>query len=410
MEKSITTDFGKIKIENFNYLLPEDRIARFPLEQRDSSKLLVYKNKHITEDRFSNLTEYLDEDSLLVFNNTRVIHARLQFILKTGARIEVFCIEPALPSDYPEMFQTKGVCEWWCMVGNLKKWKKGPLDMQASIKGVLTTLIAEKVKSHENTTLVSFRWNSEVTFGELIDSAGVIPLPPYLDREAVPEDNIRYQTVYSKTEGSVAAPTAGLHFTNVVLNSLKMKGIDSAFLTLHVGAGTFKPVNSINISDHVMHNEHFTLNISDLEKIIHKKGKLIAVGTTSVRTLESLYWLGIKTMENPNIRAEDLYLKQWEVYGNTSNIPPQSAIESLYNWMKNNNSAVLHSSTKIIIVPGYKFHMIDAIITNFHQPKSTLLLLISAWVGEDWKQIYDYAIYNHFRFLSYGDSSILFRC
>ena len=409
MDIGETIDLGKIEIENYNYFLPEDRIAQFPLEHRDSSKLLVYRNKTITEDSFSNLTEYLDKDSLIVFNNTRVINARLQFKRGTRAMIEVFCIEPVKPSEYFKMFQTIGECQWWCMVGNLKKWKKGPLEMEVNVKNFITKLTAEKISNNENLILVSFRWNTNITFGELIDAAGLIPLPPYICREALPEDNIRYQTVYSKTEGSVAAPTAGLHFTDTVLNSLKKKSIASAFITLHVGSGTFKPVKSMNILDHEMHNEHFFINISDLEKIIHKKSKLIAVGTTSVRTLESIYWLGIKTIKNPSIRAEDLYINQWEVYYDTHEIPPLSAIESLYSWMKNNNSTVLHSYTKIIIVPGYRFRMIDVIITNFHQPKSTLLLLISAWTGEDWKRIYDFAIDNKFRFLSYGDSSVLFK-
>jgi S-adenosylmethionine:tRNA ribosyltransferase-isomerase len=402
-------DFKSIKIENYCYTLADDRIARFPLEKRDSSKLLVYMNKNITEDSFSNLTEYLEEGSLMAFNNTRVIHARLEFKRETGARIEVFCIEPAQPSDYQEMFQTSEKCQWWCMVGNLKKWKRGTLEMLVRTNDVITTLTAEMIKSNENSTLVSFSWNNDITFGELIDAAGVIPLPPYLDRAALPEDNIRYQTVYSETEGSVAAPTAGLHFTDSVLGSLKMKAINSLFLTLHVGAGTFKPVKSVNISDHEMHNEHFFLNISDLEKLIQNKGKLIAVGTTSVRTLESLYWLGIKTIDNPSIRIENLNINQWEVYNTTRDISPLSSLGSLHLWMKNNNIMVLQSSTRIMIVPGYKFRMIDAIITNFHQPKSTLLLLISAWVGEDWKNIYDYAIKNNFRFLSYGDSSLIYK-
>jgi S-adenosylmethionine:tRNA ribosyltransferase-isomerase len=402
-------DIGEIRIADYNYLLPDDRIARFPAELRDRSKLLVYRAKSISEDSFFNLSDHIDEKSLMVFNNTRVIHARLEFRQETGSRIEVLCLEPSLPAGYPEMFQRKNDCEWLCMVGNLKKWKKGALQLRFFTGGTETILTAEKLQNSESTTLVRFVWDNDMTFGELIESAGIIPLPPYIDRKAIPEDKIRYQTVYSIIEGSVAAPTAGLHFTEAVFDSLKKKDIDKVFITLHVGAGTFKPIKSETIYDHEMHNEHFMIYSSDLEKIINKKGMLIAVGTTSVRTLESLYWLGVKTLGDPDIKPQDLVLDQWESYRNKGDVQGEVALESLCKWMKQNHLSVLNSSTRIIIIPGYKFRLVEAIITNFHQPGSTLLLLVSAWAGDDWKKIYRYAMDNDFRFLSYGDSSILYK-
>lgn len=402
-------DIGSIKIEDYNYTLPDEKIAKFPLKQRDMSKLLVYRNEAISETGFVNLAENLNKDSLLVFNNTRVIHARLEFRRVTGARIEVLCIEPHQPSDYDMMFREKGECSWWCMVGNLKKWKTGLLQMQVITSEGEVILLAEKIKKNENATLIKFKWNIEITFGELIEVAGTLPLPPYLNRRAIDNDRITYQTVYSQIEGSVASPTAGLHFTESVFASLKKKKTECAFLTLHVGAGTFKPVKSDSISKHEMHNEHFYINDFELEKIINKKGKLIAVGTTSVRTIESLYWLGVKTIVNPEIEQDKLVISQWENYGLRTEIDGLTALKSLSKWIKKHKLTVLHSATSIMIVPGYQFRLVDIIITNFHQPKSTLLLLISAWVGEDWKRIYKYALENDFRFLSYGDSSLLFR-
>jgi S-adenosylmethionine:tRNA ribosyltransferase-isomerase len=402
-------DIKDIKIEDYNYSLPDEKIARFPLEFRDRSKLLVYRNKNISEGSFINLADYIDENSLIVFNNTRVIHARLEFRRDTGSQIEILCLEPSQPADYSGMFKKTGECQWWCMVGNLKKWKKDFLEKQVNTREGKVTLSAKKIENNENATLVKFTWNAEISFSELLEDAGLIPIPPYLNRHAVPEDNIWYQTVYSKTEGSVAAPTAGLHFTEAVFDSIKKKGIESAFLTLHVGAGTFRPVKSDLITDHEMHPEHFSINSSSLEGIIRKRGKLIAVGTTSVRTIESLYWLGVKTIIDPDIKTDDLFLNQWEIYDATIEVPGLVALESLRKWMKKNTCDFLQSSTKIMIIPGYKFRLVEAIITNFHQPQSTLLLLISAWVGEDWKKIYKFAIYNNFRFLSYGDSSILYK-
>jgi S-adenosylmethionine:tRNA ribosyltransferase-isomerase len=400
---------GDIKIDDYNYSLPDNKIAQFPLEERDSSKLLVYRNRNICKDNFINLANHLDKKCLMVFNNTRVIHARLEFRRNTGAMIEVLCIEPVIPCEYNEMFGTTGECQWWCMVGNLKKWKTGSIEMPVNTKTGETTLTAEKKTTNENGSLVRFTWNTDLTFGEVIEAAGILPLPPYLNRDAVPEDDIRYQTIYSSIEGSVAAPTAGLHFTDVVFGALRKKSIDTAFLTLHIGAGTFKPVKSESIADHEMHTEHFFINITELEKIISKNGSLVAVGTTTVRTIESLYWLGVKTILNPAIKMHELIMNQWEAYSLPCDIPGLTALESLHKWMESNKLSILHSSTTIMIVPGYKFGLVDAIITNFHQPKSTLLLLISAWVGDDWKRIYNFAGRNNFRFLSYGDSSLLFK-
>jgi S-adenosylmethionine:tRNA ribosyltransferase-isomerase len=402
-------DIKDINIEDYNYSLPDKKIARFPLEFRDQSKLLVYRNREISEDSFIHLANHIDEKSLMVFNNTRVIHARLEFRRETGSRIEILCIKPSQPGGYTEMFQKTRECVWLCMVGNLKKWKNDTLVMRVIAGERMTTFCAEKLENYENSTLIKFSWNTDLTFGELIEAAGSIPLPPYLNRKVVPDDNIRYQTVYSKTEGSVAAPTAGLHFTEAIFDSLIKKAIDKAFITLHVGAGTFRPVRSGLINDHEMHTEHFFINSSDLEKIIRKKGLLIAVGTTSVRTIESLYWLGVKTLWNPDFKPEDLFLSQWEIYSLADDIDAVVALESLYKWMKHNHLTVLKSSTRIMIIPGYKFRLVDVIITNFHQPKSTLLLLISAWTGDDWKKIYRFALDKNFRFLSYGDSSILYK-
>jgi S-adenosylmethionine:tRNA ribosyltransferase-isomerase len=403
------TDLIKIRIEDYDYHLPEGRIAKYPLEVRDQSKLLIYNCKGITADSFVNLSGYLKEGSLLVFNDTRVIHARLEFKRETGSRIEVFCLEPAEPSDYSLMFQKKQVCTWWCMIGNLKKWKNFILEKTIYINEFQVNLNAERLVTNENASLIKFSWDQDVAFGELIEAAGTLPLPPYLNREAIAEDDLRYQTIYSKEQGSVAAPTAGLHFTEEVFSSLREKNIDKSFVTLHVGAGTFKPVKSDLITGHEMHTEHFSVPIEVLEQIINKKGPLVAVGTTSVRTLESLFWLGTKTVVNPLVKPEELFTSQWEPYENDVTYNRVDVFDSLKNWMKRNKLKILHSNTRIMIVPGYKFRVVEAIITNFHQPKSTLLLLISAWVGEDWKRIYSYAGENGFRFLSYGDSSILFR-
>ncbi|NLI72842.1 MAG: S-adenosylmethionine:tRNA ribosyltransferase-isomerase [Bacteroidales bacterium] len=393
-------------IENYNYELPDERIAKYPLTERDSSKLLVYKNRAISESVFSNISEILPENCLLVCNNTRVIHARLVFYKPTGARIEVFCLEPAEPSDYVLSFSSRNNCEWKCIVGNVKKWKEGTLSRSIEIDGENVQFSAEKVLTSGNTHRIKFTWdNDNYSFSEILEKIGELPIPPYLNRKTEAEDEITYQTVYSKIEGSVAAPTAGLHFTEAVFESLKKKNIELEELTLHVGAGTFQPVKSDDVSKHVMHTETIAVPLKTIKKIQANLGNIIAVGTTSVRTLESLYYVGSGSLYEKN----EIKTGQWEPYSLPEN--PNSAYQALQNiidYLEKTGQDTLHAETQMLIKPGFKFRIINGMITNFHQPKSTLLLLVSAFVGEDWKWIYDFALENDFRFLSYGDSSILF--
>jgi len=396
--------------EEYNYDLPDERIAQYPLEERDNSKLLLYRNGSISDDTFRNLSGYIPEGSLLIFNNTKVIRARLIFRKASGARIEVFCLEPLSPSEYSAAFTATGEVEWKCMVGNLKKWRSGYLETSIMKEGDKVTLRAEKLKEDGDSCRIRFSWDSEkMTFGDVIESAGHVPLPPYINRLDEKSDGTAYQTIYSLVKGSVAAPTAGLHFTRKVFDSLDRKGITRAELTLHVGAGTFQPVKSKRISEHLMHTEHFFVSVKLIEQLLINYGKIFAVGTTSVRTLESLYWLGVKLAENYSMKPEELFIDQWEPYNEDSSIPVQQSLETLLKWMLSNNIEVLQAPTRIIIIPGYRFRLIDGIITNFHQPGSTLLLLISAWTGSNWKRIYDHALANGYRFLSYGDSSLLLK-
>ena len=416
-----------IKISDYSYDLPDERIAKFPLSQRDHSKLLLYKHGEVSEDVFYNIPNHLPKGALMVCNNTRVIQARMHFRKATGALIEVFLMEPAAPTDYELMFQTTGHCAWLCMIGNLKKWKEGSLKRDFSINGHEFTLVAslrrgealtpeqEKLTTHSGGTnyWVDFEWNTEkVNFAEILEAVGELPIPPYLNRETEESDKTTYQTVYSKIKGSVAAPTAGLHFTTRVLDDLDAHGIEREELTLHVGAGTFKPVKSDTIGQHEMHTEFVAVRRHTIERLIAHEGQAIAVGTTSVRTLESLYYMGLKVMQNPNIKEEDLHVNQWEPYGEESvskeKLPSaMEALTALKNWMIRHELTVLHSSTQIIIAPGYDYKIVKMLITNFHQPQSTLLLLVSAFVKGDWHKIYDYALAHDFRFLSYGDSSLL---
>ncbi len=402
--------FPKINIEDYNYNLPEERIAQYPVKERDSSKLLVYRGGKISKDKFRNIHRYLPEDTLLVFNNTRVIRARLLFKKETGATIEILCLEPLVPFEYEQSFSSLSPVEWKCIVGNLKKWKNGTLTSVFDFKGKQFKLYAEKIKPEGEAWRIRFRWSAkDISFGEVTDAAGHIPLPPYVKREDENEDNVWYQTVYSRIKGSVAAPTAGLHFTEKVLNNIRNKGIKSAELTLHIGAGTFQPVKANDISQHAMHCEHFIISKSVLKTLIFFQGKIIAVGTTSVRTLESLYWLGVKVIRNPSFDESELLIEQWEPYTRVSEVSLEESFKALLEFMKKRKTASLNGATKIMIIPGYKFRVIDGMITNFHQPKSTLLLLISAWVGNDWKVIYNFAFDNNFRFLSYGDCSLLLK-
>ena len=399
-----------ISINDYDYDLPEDRIAQYPVKERDKSKLLIFRDGKIREDIFRNIDEYLPPNSLLVFNNTRVIRARILFHKETGAVIEILCLEPIAPSDYALSFGSKEPVEWKCIIGNLKKWKSGILITTFIYKSEQYSLYAERLQQEGDAWKVRFRWNCpETDFGEVIESAGHIPLPPYIDREDEIEDNERYQTIYSRIKGSVAAPTAGLHFTDYVLGKIKGRGIKSAQLTLHVGAGTFQPVKTDDIFLHEMHCEHFLIDSGTIQLLIENLGKIVPVGTTSVRTLESLYWLGIKLIQNPLVEAPVLTLGQWDSYKLETNISAKDSLEAILSFMKLRNSDYLQATTSIMIIPGYEFRITNGMVTNFHQPRSTLLLLISAWTGNRWKDIYSFALKNRFRFLSYGDSSLLLK-
>ena len=413
----------EIQIKDYNYPLPDERIAKFPLSERDSSKLLVYKSGEVMEDTFRSLPQYLPKGALMVFNNTKVIRARLHFRkLSTqqgvqGALIEVFLLEPASPIEYQENFIATSECSWYCLVGNSKKWKEGLLYGQFHIDGTAYTITAERVAPHGTSYEVRFRWEGGFAFSEVLEALGELPIPPYLNRKTEESDLRTYQTVYSKIKGSVAAPTAGLHFTERVLADLDVHGIEREELTLHVGAGTFKPVKSEEIGDHEMHTEHIAVRLQTIQKLIAHDGKAIAVGTTSVRTLESLYYMGIRAQQlmqegKDTGDAEELHVHQWMPYEVIQNLKfkIQNSVQVLHfllDYMQKHHLDVLHSSTQIIIAPGYKFHIVQMMVTNFHQPQSTLLLLVSAFVNGNWRKIYDFALSHDFRFLSYGDSSLL---
>ena len=400
-----------IHISDYQYPLPDERIAKFPIAQRDHSKLLVYRHGEVGEDVFYPLPDYLPKGSLMVFNNTKVIQARMHFRKSTGALIEVFLLEPAEPSDYELMFQTAGHWAWYCLVGNLKKWKEGTLEREITIHQSPVTVKATRGPIHGTSHRIDFEWTGGVSFAEVIDAMGELPIPPYLNRETQESDKTTYQTVYSKIKGSVAAPTAGLHFTDQVLQAIDAAGIDREELTLHVGAGTFKPVKSEEIEGHEMHTEFISVRRSTIQKLISHDASAIAVGTTSVRTLESLYYMGLKVMQNPDLSEEQLHVAQWEPYEIVNSekriVNSVEALKALAAWMDARGLEVLHSSTQIIIAPGYDYKIVKMLVTNFHQPQSTLLLLVSAFVKGDWRKIYDYALTHDFRFLSYGDSSLL---
>ena len=396
-----------IRISDYNYPLPDERIAKFPIAQRDHSKLLVYRKGQVSHDVFYNLPEYLPKGALMVFNNTKVIQARMHFRKDTGALIEVFLLEPAIPSDYELMFQTSEKCSWYCLVGNLKKWKEGTLRRTIDVKGQQVEVCATRGPIHGTSHRIDFEWTGGVSFAEIIDAMGELPIPPYLNRETQESDKTTYQTVYSKIKGSVAAPTAGLHFTPEVLAAVDAHGIEREELTLHVGAGTFKPVKSEEIEGHEMHTEYVSVRRDTIRKLIAHDGCAIAVGTTSVRTLESLYYMGLKVIKNHDASEDELHVNQWEPYDTETTVSTVESLTALGDWMDSHKLEVLHSSTQIIIAPGYEYHIVKMLVTNFHQPQSTLLLLVSAFVKGDWHKIYDYALANDFRFLSYGDSSLL---
>ena len=396
----------EIAIAEYDYPLPDERIAKYPLAERDTSKLLLYKGGEIIEEKFANLPSFIPQGALMVFNNTRVIQARLRFRKETGAQIEVFCLEPEQPADYQLMFQETKECVWQCLVGNSSRWKSGVLSQVIEIDGVQVTLSVERVSSAA-VNLVRFFWDGGFTFAQLLEAAGELPIPPYLNRKTEESDMNTYQTVYSKVKGSVAAPTAGLHFTPAVLGALDAAGVQRGEVTLHVGAGTFKPVKSELIADHEMHEEYIEVQRGLLERIIAAGGAAVAVGTTSVRTLESLYFLGEKVSENPAIEESELCVGQWEPYNREHTLSTVEALTALLQWLDAKGLDRVHSHTRIMIAPGYKFRIVKAIVTNFHQPKSTLLLLVSAFIGGNWRKVYDFALENGFRFLSYGDSSLL---
>jgi S-adenosylmethionine:tRNA ribosyltransferase-isomerase len=343
----------------------------------------------------------------LVFNNTKVIRARILFQKESGSTIEIFCLEPVVPSDYAASFNSHGELVWKCIVGNLKKWKKGTLTKQVVCNGKVYELKAEKIKQLGDSVEIKFNWNTEFTFADMLENTGHIPLPPYINRDDTEEDSVRYQTVFASTNGSVAAPTAGLHFTERVIERLRNKGVAFAEITLHVGAGTFQPLKSENVMEHKMHREHFTVTSNTINTLLQKPKKVIAVGTTTVRTLESLYYIGIKIIEG-NIKEDSFSISQWEAYENNCEISMEASLNSILEYMSANSLEHIEASTEIMIIPGYQFKIVNGIITNFHQPSSTLLLLVSAWTGEKWKVLYDYALKNNFRFLSYGDCSLLF--
>ena len=403
-------DCKAIKIEDFDYELANERIAKYPLEKRDESRLLVWRNNAVEEHRFYDIPDLLESDDVLVYNNTKVIQARLHFKKETGAVIEVFCLEPVEPADYLSVFQTNSSCVWKCMVGNRKQWKEGELIQQMCVRREILELRAERVGCSEGMTQpIRFSWDdSEVTFADILAHLGELPIPPYLNRATEQKDKETYQTVYSKIDGSVAAPTAGLHFTKDVLRLLALKGVREDEVTLHVGAGTFHPVKSECIGDHAMHREVISVDKRTIQDLINNPGKVVAVGTTSVRTLESLYYIGCRLLDNP--QGRDFTVHQWEPYECGYSHSTMDALQSIVDYLDKIHMPSLDAATEIMIVPGFEFRVVSKMITNFHQPKSTLLLLVSAFVGLDnWKRVYNYALEHDFRFLSYGDSSLLFR-
>ena len=407
-EYEILRMIPEIRIESYNYPLPDERIAKYPLSQRDASKLLCYKSGNITENRFTDISELLPPDHLMVFNDTKVVPARLHFQRPTGAHIEIFCLEPILPEEYVSMFAVTDRCRWKCIVGNVKRWKDDILTLYNPSEDENVRLMGLKaalIERQGETSIVEFTWDNGAPFSQVLEVCGNIPIPPYLNRETEDIDLERYQTLYAKYRGSVAAPTAGLHFTEQVLDAIRAKNIDIQTVCLHVGAGTFLPVKSSLVSEHNMHREPFVVTAEFLMKLRNSLGKVIAVGTTSVRTLESLYYIGVSCIETGHPSDVD----QWAPYAREYTYTMQESLDALLGYMESNKMGCIQIGTRIIIVPGYEFKVVNVLVTNFHQPQSTLLLLISAFVNGDWRRIYDFALANDFRFLSYGDSSVLFR-
>lgn len=408
-----------IEIKAYDYNLPDERIAKYPLAERDQSKLLIYRDGQISQRNFFNLPEEIPADSLIVFNNTKVIQARLHFRKETGALIEVFCLEPEAPRDYQQNFASESECTWTCLVGNSKKWKDGALSQTIDVDGIEVVLSCERVGESGASQKIHFFWDKTVSFAKILDAIGELPIPPYLNRNTEEKDKQTYQTVYSEIKGSVAAPTAGLHFTEKELQALRDKNVNLQYITLHVGAGTFKPVKSETIEGHDMHTEFISVPRTVIGNIQnHLKtsdAPLVAVGTTSVRTLESLFYIGYKLSQNPNAHAEDLIVHQWEPYDFSYSLSTIEALDNIIAYLDRTGEENLVTATQILIAPGFQFRLVKTIVTNFHMPQSTLLLLVSAFVdgdsleGPNWHNIYKYAMEHDFRFLSYGDSSVLFR-
>ena len=397
-----------INIKDYNYELPDSRIAKYPLEERDQSKLLEFRNSCITEHIFRDLPGLLPDNAIMVFNDTKVVPARLHFRRESGASIEIFCLEPHLPVEYNVNFASTGQCEWRCIVGNVKKWKGDVLRLDnpdADEAVSLMNLRAELVERQGETSIVRFLWDNGAAFSAVLEACGRIPIPPYLNRDTESIDSERYQTLYAKYRGSVAAPTAGLHFTDAVLEAIRNRGIDTETVCLHVGAGTFLPVKSDNVAEHRMHREPFSVSLDFLMKLRHGGHQVIAVGTTSVRTLESLYYVGVGIIEEGEAKDVD----QWAPYAREYDYSLEESLDAIIDYLKARGETSLRVGTRIIIVPGFRFRVVDVLVTNFHQPQSTLLLLISAFIGGEWKPVYEYALAHSFRFLSYGDSSLLFR-
>lgn len=398
----------QIRIEEFDYNLPDERIAKYPLEKRDASKLLMYREGKVSEYQFSTLPQLLPEDSIMVFNDTKVVPARLHFQRESGAHIEIFCLEPVSPEEYVSMFAVTDSCRWKCIVGNVKRWKNDTLSLYnpGNAREISEMdLRADLVERCGETSIVEFKWSNGASFSKVLEVCGSVPIPPYLNRETEDVDLERYQTLYARYRGSVAAPTAGLHFTESVLNAIRNRNISTDTVCLHVGAGTFLPVKSSLVSEHTMHREPFVVTLALLERILASEGDVIAVGTTSVRTLESLYYIGVSCIE----KGMPCDVGQWDPYSREYEYSTEESIKAIISYLKENGLDELKLGTRIIIVPGFRFRIVDVLVTNFHQPQSTLLLLISAFVDGEWKSIYDYALENGFRFLSYGDSSVLFR-
>ena len=403
-------EVSSISIENFDYLLPEENIAKHPLQERDKAKLLYLKEDGKIEDRiFSHLPELLDKNTLVILNDTKVVYARLFFQKSSGATIEIFCLEPIEPNDMQLAFSETRQCRWKCLIGNNKKWKDGVLKKACHYDGKEITLSATRIEQCDNAWIVQFEWNEEVSFAEVLQNMGIVHLPPYLKREAEEGDKTDYQTIYADHDGSVAAPTAGLHFSDKTFLDLKERQIKCDFVTLHVGAGTFKPVTSKTIGEHVMHTERICISKAVIEDLLnHCEKKIVCIGTTSVRTIESLYWHGVK-LGNGEGKYQDIDIKQWEPYAKQTNISTKDALQAILTNLTKNNMDYLYGQTQIIIAPSYKYRITTGMVTNFHQPKSTLLLLVSAMIGDKWKVVYDFALNHSYRFLSFGDACLFQR-